>query len=270
MRIFAIKDETLPSEATLAYLINFKPSDTFYIEVADDADPLDLPHILSSFAGRNIRTIDPFWSLRWVRCRIVPPERQNIGQIIRENRLKEYDEFSLLLRSMGRCEQDDCYLEEVSESDLPIWLLERWKNRIEEVIPLETPELLVLCRGGARRVNIQDVSAKYGVPFSMDQQLFDKAEILPGGFGVRWDNRIFIIYSDLSGKKKTDLSERILQKYVQCRLISMAEACRILDCSRQNIDDLIRRGKLHPVYSMENNTLFRKSEITDRVSIMNV
>ena len=269
MRIFSIKDETLPSEVTLAYLIYLKLSNTFYIEVPDNADPSDLPLILSTLFRGKKRTIDPFWSRRWVQYRIVPSERQNIGQIIRENGLREYDEFSLLLRSMGRCEQDDCYMEEVFECDLPTWLLERWENRIEEIIPLDTPELLVLCRNGVKRVNANSLCAKYSVPFSMDQQVFDKAEILPGGFGVKWNGGALFLYSDLPKEaEKIDLSDQMLQKYVQCRLISMSEVCRMLNCSRQNIDDLIRRGKLHPVQSMGNNTLFRKSEITERVSIV--
>lgn len=43
----------------------------------------------------------------WVRQRIVPPDRQNIGQILKANGLEEYDEFSLLMFGSGRCAQDD-------------------------------------------------------------------------------------------------------------------------------------------------------------------
>lgn len=45
----------------------------------------------------------------------MPPERQNIGQILRANGLKEYDEFPLLLKNDGRCCQDECYIVKVEE-----------------------------------------------------------------------------------------------------------------------------------------------------------
>lgn len=265
MRIFAIRDETLSSEKPLAYLVYLEASKSFYIEIADDADAWDLPHVLSSFARRNVRTIDGFWSRRWVQYRIVPPERQNIGQIIRDSGLKEYDEFSFLMRSMGRCEQDDCYLEEISDEQLPAFLLKRWENRIDEVIPLSTPELLLFCLGGkARRVNVRDLGIEECEPFLVNQQRFDKVEVQPGGFGVAWSSRALIGYRELEGGVLMDLPSEMLQKYTRLRLISMSEACRILNCSRQNVDDLIRRGKIHPIQNLGNNTLFRKAEIMSR------
>ena len=102
MRIFAIRDETLP-EKTLGYLVYYETSKAFYIELSDDADPWETPPVLSSFVNRGIYSIDSTWSRRWVRQRIVPQDRQNIGQILRDNGLKEYDEFSLLMLTMGRC-----------------------------------------------------------------------------------------------------------------------------------------------------------------------
>ena len=39
MRIFAIKDETMPKEQILGYLIYYENAKSFYIELPDDADP---------------------------------------------------------------------------------------------------------------------------------------------------------------------------------------------------------------------------------------
>ena len=125
MRIFAIKDDTMPQDAVLGYLIYHEPSKSFYIELPDGADSWDMPLILSSFADRGEYSIDSAWSRRFVQQRIVPQDRQNIGQILRDNGLGEYDEFSLLMLTMGRCEQDDCYLEEIREEQLPDFLSAR-------------------------------------------------------------------------------------------------------------------------------------------------
>ena len=37
----------------------------------------------------------------WVEQRIIPSDRQNIAEILRDNNLKEYDEFELLMLAMG-------------------------------------------------------------------------------------------------------------------------------------------------------------------------
>jgi predicted DNA-binding transcriptional regulator AlpA len=51
---------------------------------------------------------------------------------------------------------------------------------------------------------------------------------------------------------------------VEYRVITAAEAADILGCSRQNIDDLTKRGKLHPIKSSGKTTLYLKSEILKR------
>ena len=60
------------------------------------------------------------------------------------------------------------------------------------------------------------------------------------------------------------LSSDDFREFVVHRVINSAEAAELLDCSRQNIKDLIRRNKLHPIKSTEKNTLFLKSEVMKR------
>ena len=50
------------------------------------------------------------WSYRWVSQRVTPPERQNIGQILRTNHMTEYDELQFLIKNEGRSCQDECYV----------------------------------------------------------------------------------------------------------------------------------------------------------------
>lgn len=49
-------------------------------------------------------------------------------------------------------------------------------------------------------------------------------------------------------------------------LLTTAEAAQLLDCSRQNICDLVRRGSLQPVKEPEKNRLFLKSDAMQRKS----
>ena len=73
----------------------------------------ELPYIISSLKKRGFQKIGPEWSMIWVRSRIVPNTRQNIGQILRANKMRRYDEYELLLKNQGRCCQDEYYLEEI-------------------------------------------------------------------------------------------------------------------------------------------------------------
>ena len=97
MRIFAIKDESLPRDIILGYLIYYELSKSFYIELPEDADPWETPLLLSSFVRQGRHSVSSYWSRLWVQQRIIPQDRQNIGQVLKENGLKEYDEFQLLM-----------------------------------------------------------------------------------------------------------------------------------------------------------------------------
>ena len=116
---------------------------------------------------------DKIWEMIWKRwCayedlairdesaeqqRIVPPDRQNLGQVLRDNHLKEYEEFGLLMLSMGRCSQDDYYLVPIEEKQLPRPIRKRFTRLIEDVVPLENFELLVFFRDGAvKKCSIKD------------------------------------------------------------------------------------------------------------------
>lgn len=56
-----------------------------------------------------------------------------------------------------------------------------------------------------------------------------------------------------------------LEQFVTNELINTAEVMQILSCSRQNVFDLIKRGKLVPIKEMAKDRLFLKSDIVARV-----
>ena len=130
MRVFAIKSESDTSAKDLAYLLYYEKEKRFYIELPEDADVWETPLLLSSFLKRGEKTVNSYWSLMWVRQRIVPSDRQNLGQVLYENGLENYDEFELLMAGRGRCAQDDYFLSEISEDTL----LKQFGNRYEKRI----------------------------------------------------------------------------------------------------------------------------------------
>jgi hypothetical protein len=56
-----------------------------------------------------------------------------------------------------------------------------------------------------------------------------------GGYGVTWD-----IHMEISDAELYQMGQEVP--------LTAGEAARIFGCSRQNIDDLTRRGKLNPIF----------------------
>ena len=59
-------------------------------------------------------------------------------------------------------------------------------------------------------------------------------------------------------------SAEMVRNAVKKGVLTEDEAAEILGCSRQNIIDLTKRGKLHPIKTSEKSTLYLKSEILKR------
>ena len=268
MRIFAIRDESLPPDTLLGYLIYYERAKAFYIELPDEADPWEIPLLLSSFAKRGEHSVGSYWSRLWVQQRIIPQDRQNIGQVLKENGLTEYDEFGLLMLTMGRCAQDDCYLEEINTAQLPMLLLERWKTKIEDVVPLRNIRLLIFFRNGEVKMADMRGFADFHTdckPYLSREERFNTVEVQPDGYGVFWSERAMIPDRELYEKSQpVPLTLDDFIGFVQHRVVSTNEACQILNCSRQNIDDLMKRGKLRPIRQDARNKLFLRNEITQR------
>ena len=107
MKIYEILDRE--NELSIGTLIYYKKSRTFIIELQGYLDEWNAPLLMTSFVKRGIFTIPRDISLMWVRERIIPSGRQNIGMILNTHKLKEYDEMTFLEKSGGVCSQDSLY-----------------------------------------------------------------------------------------------------------------------------------------------------------------
>lgn len=268
MKIFAIRDETDATGKDIAFLIYYERDKRFYIELPENADPWETPLLLSSFLKRGEQTVNAYWSKMWVQQRIIPSDRQNLGQILKDNGLEAYDEFDLLVLADGRCAQDHYYLISVSESNLPESFVYRFQMKVEDVVPLTKRQLLVFFRdGNVKKCNVGELLAN-NIAFSpiwKDENLFRSVSIQPGGYGVCWGENLNIAYNVLYDcGKDVPLSLEDFRRFIETRVINTAEAAELLSCSRQNIENLVRRKKLHLIKATPKNKLFLKSEIIQR------
>lgn len=117
MKTFAIVDASRRNAVPCGYLLYNEEADQFSIELVEGVDSRDMPAMLGLLEEKGVRTIDDTWTRRWIQERIPPSSRQNIGQILREGNLSEYDELALLLAARGQSAQDDFVLREATESE---------------------------------------------------------------------------------------------------------------------------------------------------------
>ena len=113
LRYFAIHDGSLDNRqvGTLSYDPAAKQ---FLLTITKDIPQEALPLSLEGFVYRQKYNLSHEDSLRWVRGRICPPGRHNMREILRDNGLKEYDEFDFLMLTMAKCDRDNLFLVEAS------------------------------------------------------------------------------------------------------------------------------------------------------------
>ena len=91
-------------------------------------------------------------------------------------------------------------------------------------------------------------------------------QIQTDGYGITWGENLDIDAEHLY-REGTDvpLSIRDFHSYAACCVTDTAGACKLLQCSRQNISDLVKRGKLHPLHASAAGNLFLMSELCKRL-----
>lgn len=87
---------------------------TYTIDIPKDVPIEELPFMMALCAKKGMYHLDENLSLKWVVSRIVPSSRQNIGQILRENGMRSYDEQTLLLKNRGESCQDEFYIVDIN------------------------------------------------------------------------------------------------------------------------------------------------------------
>lgn len=264
MKICAIKDESM-QQKNIGYLFYYEKSRMFFLEISDETDEKDAPIFLSSFIKKRELSVDHEWSARWVQQRIVPSDRQNLGMILRENRLKEYDAYRLLMLGNGRCAQDDCAVVPVKKNQLPDWLIKRQKRRVTFVVALPEWKLLMTFQDGtSRKADVSDYLEKdrrKRVLLSKPDT-YHAVRILPGGNGVSWGEGMFITAEELYQMSvEIPLTADELQQVVEHYILDTADVCKELQCSRQYVNQLVQKSELTVLKQSGNNRLFARGDI---------
>ena len=269
MTIFEIRDSSQKvdegRDRTLGYLFYYDRSKRFYTELLEGISEWDAPAMFFGHVKRNEYSIDSEWSMKWVRQRIIPAERQNIASVLKDNGLKQYDEYRLLLLSEGRCAQDEQYIVRTDESDLPEEIKQRLKKKVLDVTALSDRRLVVFFRNKTAR--ILDMKTLAGESHLFDkvmgnEEIFSRVMVSPGGNGIEWDEDRVVSASTIERiGTDTDLRYEDFLFFARNRLFDTAGVSKKLGVSRQYIHQLIQKGRLSPAWSDKGVFMFAKAGI---------
>lgn len=265
MSIFEIRDGAAKENKLLGYLFYYERSRRFYAELLSDLDEWSAPFIFAGFVKKGIFSIDSEWTMKFVRQRIIPADRQNLGAILKENKLREYDEYRLLQISEGRCAQDELFLVKCNKSDIVPEIQERLTLKVRDVLPMDELRVMVFFMDdNSRVVNIGKMYAddrRFANVF-LNPELFQSVKVSPRGNGIEWGEERFVSAEALrNAGEKANISYTALLTFVEKRVIDTTETAGLLGSSRQYIGQLSSKGRLKPIKSGSNNSLFLKCDI---------
>ena len=270
MKIFAIKDAEGEPGIDLGYFFWIEKTNEYYIELNEELDEWDFPFILDSFARRGEWTVDGYHTELFIAQRIVPSDRQNIGAILKANGLETYDEVRLFLLADGRCAQDSCYIQPISREQLPDQIKRRRRKCISGAARLQSGGFLISFADGEiglLPVEMQD--AKEGKD-RWEAQLrrtlayakgASELRIGAGGAELDFGGKKRIPYSAVA-QRTIPLPVRMdeLYHFALSNILTTQDMVDQLGCSRQNINDLVKRGRITPLPVNARVQLFPRSE----------
>lgn len=139
--------------------------------------------------------------------------------------------------------------------------------KVSTVTPLSDMRLLVTFENGVAKIfDVRAIAASFPEYAALENpDLFALVQVEPGGYGVAWTPELDASEGELwENGVDIPLSQEDLTRFAAANIVSTGEACEMLSCSRQNIDDLVRRKKLRPVRALPREKLFLRCDIAAR------
>ena len=261
---FEIRDESMEGKKLLGYLFYFEKSKRFFSEILSGIDEWEAPFMFAARIRKGQFSLSSDISMNFVRQRIIPAERQNIGNILKENGLTTYDEYKLLLLSEGRCAQDELFLKRIKPENIAEEIKDRLRRKVKDVLCLSGKRAVVFFKDDTvRLIDLCDyLKERRFLNISGSEELFRKIRVAPGGNGIEWGEERNIPAEMLyKAGKHFDLSLDELLFFVKSRLVNTAEAAEFLGCKRQYINQLEKVGSMEAVRFESNNRIFLRSDI---------
>lgn len=262
MKIYEIYDRE--NEISIGTLLYYEKSRTFIIELQDYLDEWTAPLLLTSFVKKGIFTIPRDISLLWVQERIIPSGRQNIGMILSNHKLKEYDEMTFLEKSGGRCSQDSLCIRKLTQ--MPDYAaIRRRKNLKDCVLCADHTLLCFFLDGSVKKVDLSTFANDDQPAIEKilrNDRLYNSGRITAGGYAVTFNDSIDISASSLyENGANIPLTLEDFYSFVKKNVLDTAEVCDALQCSRQNLAYMVKKEHLAPIKEDVQGNLYLKGDV---------
>ena len=260
MKIYEIYDEE--SSLSIGTLLYYEKEKTFIIELMDYLDEWNAPLLFTSFVRKKIFTIPREAGLMWVRERVIPSTRQNISAILKNHKLKEYDEMKFLEIAHGRCCQDSMAIREIFK--IPEYALLRQKKNLTECTALDDGNVLCFFADGkTRKIDLskldnEDVAEKV----CNNIRLLKSCKVGTGGYYLTFNDSIDIPAAELyHAGKLIPLSLGDFITFAGSNIIDTPQCCKELSCSRQNLAYMTEHGLFEPIKTNTRGNLYLKADV---------
>lgn len=260
MKVYDIFDQE--NEISVGTLLYYEKSAACIIELSDELDEWTAPLLFTHCVENGIYTIPQEESLLWVKERVIPSGRQNIGSILSNHRLREYDEMKLLVLSAGNCSQDSLCIKPLEE--LPEYVKKRAAGNVTDCVILENGFLLCFFEDDSiRKINLNQIKDEEGVEKILGNQLLlASGKVGVGGYSVIFNDSIEISARILyQSGTKIPLSQGDFDAFIRQNILDTTASCDILGCSRQNLAYLVNEEKLAPMKENVRGNLYQKGEV---------
>lgn len=260
MKIYEIIDNY--NKTHIGCLLCYEKSGDFAIELVEGIDEWTAPFLLDKYVKENEYTIPRKASRLWVEERVIPSDRQNIGSILKNSKMKEYNVLKLLDSSKGRCAQDNMYIRPIDT--LPEYVRIRSNNYLSECVALSGNRLLCFFNNGTASIShlsdYQDIDKIDSV--LRNENVYKTCSIATDGRCITFNNSIDISYRLLRERGKAiNISLEDFITFTRQNIMDTTDSCKMLDCSRQNISYLVESDRIHPIKENVRGSLFLKSDI---------
>lgn len=136
--------------------------------------------------------------------------------------------------------------------------------KVSSVVPLEDMFLLVFFENGViKKFDVKPIIKDYpDFEVLKNSDLFQLVKVEAGGYGVSWNEDLDCSEGELwENGIEIPLSLCDFVNFAKYNIVNTSEAAEILNCSRQNIEASVKRGRFTPVKEYSKVKLFVKSEI---------
>ena len=141
--------------------------------------------------------------------------------------------------------------------------------KVTSVTPLRDMRLLITFENGVVKLfDVRTISQDFPEFTALENpDLFRLVAVEPGGYGVSWSPELDCSEGELwDNGVELPLHVDDLLEFIRRHTLITSEAASALNCTKQNIDDLIKRKKLTPVKNYPKCKLFFSGDVQGRVT----